>query len=81
LNQQDIPLSKIHEIITKLLNKTDSLGKNPFLGQKEEYLEHLDKDHRRLIEGHFKIIYRIEDDKIYVTDFFDTRQDPNNMKG
>jgi len=38
-------------------------------------------NHRRAIEGHFKIIYRVEGETIYVTDFFDSRQDPAKMKG
>jgi hypothetical protein len=53
---------------------------NVHKGQHEPYLKNLNKGHRRLIEGHFKIIYRIEGDYIYVTDFFDARQDPEKMK-
>ena len=50
------------------------------MGQREEYLEHLGQSHRRIIEGNYKIIYRIDGDMIYVTDIFDTRQDPGKMK-
>jgi len=32
-------------------------------------LAKLQKGHRRIIEGNFKIIYRIEDEVIYITDF------------
>lgn len=39
------------------------------------------KEHRRIIEGHYKIIYRVEGQAIYITDIFDSRQDPNKMKG
>ncbi|GMQ32540.1 type II toxin-antitoxin system RelE/ParE family toxin [Algoriphagus taiwanensis] len=81
LKVQRIPLEKVLEIKNQLLNKVDSLGKNPDLGQYEEYLEHLEKGHRRLIEGTFKIIYRVEGDFIYITDFFDSRQNPKKMKG
>ncbi len=76
-----MPLEKVLEIRTKLLDRADNLVSNPKSGQIEEYLEHLNKKHRRLIEGYFKIIYRIEKEIIYVTDFFDTRQDPQKMKG
>jgi hypothetical protein len=51
------------------------------MGQKEKYLEHLGQSHRRIIEGHYKIIYRIEEEVIYITDIFDTRQDRTKMKG
>lgn len=59
----------------------DSLINHPYKGQFEEYLEHLGKGHRRLIEGYTKIIYLVKEDCIYITDFFDTRQDPAKMKG
>jgi len=41
----------------------------------------LKEGHRRIIEGHFKIVYKIERDIIYITDFFDTRQDTGKIKG
>ena len=64
-----------------ILDKTDSLPENPWKGQQEEYLSHLGKGHRRIIEGHYKIIYRVEGQAIYITDIFDSRQDPDKMKG
>ncbi|WP_035467508.1 type II toxin-antitoxin system RelE/ParE family toxin [Algoriphagus mannitolivorans] len=78
---QGVPLEKVLEIRNQLLDKAESLTTNPHLGQIEEYLEHLEKGHRRLIEGNFKIIYRVESDCVYITDFFDTRQHPEKMKG
>lgn len=51
------------------------------MGQKEEYLEHLGKGHRYLVvEKHYKVIYRIENDIVYITDVFDTQQDQDKMK-
>jgi plasmid stabilization system protein ParE len=81
LEDLGIPIEKVSEIKTQLLDKADSLALNPYKGQKEEYLEHLGKEHRRLIEGHFKIIYLIEQEAVFIIDFFDTRQDPEQMKG
>jgi plasmid stabilization system protein ParE len=81
LEDQAVPLEKVLEIRNQLLYKADSLVNNPHIGQYEEYLVHLEKGHRRLIEGNFKIIYRIENDCIYIIDFFDTRQNPVKMKG
>jgi plasmid stabilization system protein ParE len=81
LEIQKIPMEKVIEIRAQLLDKVDSLIKNPHLGQPEEYLEHLEKGHRRLVFGNFKIIYRVEGNYIYITDFFDSRQDPEKMKG
>ena len=81
LNDLGNPMKLVSEIKTHLLDRSESLAVNPQIGQKEEFLEHLGKNHRRLIEGHFKIFYRIEDDMVYITDFFDTRQDPMKMNG
>ena len=41
----------------------------------------LKEGHRRVIDGHVKIIYRIVEEAVYVTDFFDSRSDPGKMKG
>jgi len=81
IEEQELPLEKVLAIKTQLLDRADSLVTYSKTGQIEEYLEHLDKEHRRQIEGYFKIIYRIEGELIYITDFFDTRQNPEKMKG
>jgi toxin ParE1/3/4 len=78
---KEVSLEKLIEIRDQILNSTDILIKNPKLGKKEEYLEHLKLGHRRIIGGHYKVIYRVEKEIIYITDIFDTRQDPNKMKG
>lgn len=77
----DVTAKKINEIRDTILAKADKLLENPHIGQVEEYLEHLGKSHRRVIEGNYKIIYRIVGDYIYITDIFDSRQDPSKMAG
>ncbi|WP_375577576.1 type II toxin-antitoxin system RelE/ParE family toxin [Marivirga tractuosa] len=81
LEELDIPKAQIVKIKNNLIGKAKSLAKNPYIGQFEPYLSSLEHGHRRLIEGNFKIIYRVEDDTIYVVDFFDSRDDPKEMKG
>lgn len=81
LNEQGWALEKFLEFRAKLLDKADALETTYNNYQREEYLEHLGKGHRRVIEGHVKIIYRIEKEHIYIIDFFDSRQDPEKMKG
>lgn len=76
----EVPAEKVNEIRDRILAKADMLLQNPYSGQQEEYLEHLDKGHRRLIEGNYKIIYRVQGENIYITDIFDSRQDPVKMK-
>lgn len=81
LLEQEKPLDQIIETRDRILDRADSLAKHPGKGQQEEYLAHLGKGHRRILEGYHKIIYRVEEQTIYITDIFDTRQDPTKMKG
>ncbi len=81
LNEQGWSVESFLKFRTKLIDKADSLKNTYNHYQHEEYLEHLGMNHRRAIEGHVKIIYRVEEEFIYITDFFDTRQDPSGMKG
>jgi plasmid stabilization system protein ParE len=81
LEEQGWAFEKLLEFRIKLLDKADALETTYNNYQQEEYLEHLGKGHRRVIEGPVKIIYRIEREHIYIIDFFDSRQDPEKMKG
>ncbi len=76
-----ITYDKLSEIRTQILDKADTLLLQPNQGQEEPYLAHLKLKHRRLVEGNYKIIYRITGETIYITDIFDTRQEPSRMKG
>ncbi len=78
---QGIPLEIILRIAEDIDIKTQKLVANPYLGQVEEHISNPSKNYRRLIEGHYKIIYYISGETIYITDIFDSRQDPLKMKG
>ena len=58
----------------------DLLLANPLLGFKEPLLENAAKEYRSLIHGNCKIVYRIEDNTIYINRVFDYRQDPDKLK-
>ena len=81
LEELQIPKVKVVEIKNKLLDRARKLAKQPYKGQIEPYLANLKQGHRRLIEGNFKIVYRVENDVVYIVDFFDSRVNPNKMKG
>lgn len=81
IEELEIPKEKVVQIKNKLLKRARSLSKQPHKGQYEPYLAKLKQGHRRLVEGNFKIVYRVESDVIYVVDFFDSRDDPKKMKG
>lgn len=71
---------KVADKITgKILSDIDRLVARPRAAQVETLLDHLGMEHRRLVSGHYKIIYRIIDDLIFVSDIFDSRQDPERM--
>jgi mRNA-degrading endonuclease RelE of RelBE toxin-antitoxin system len=78
---EKIPKHKVLEIKRKLIKKAKSLSEHPFKGQKEVLLDYLHLEHRRIIEGNFKIIYKVDMETIQVLDFFDTHRNPDNMKG
>ena len=73
--------AKLIEIRNEILDAVDTLLLQPLKGRTEPYLEHLKLGHRRLIVSHYKIIYRVAGETIYITDIFDSRQDPAKMKG
>ncbi|MBN1990213.1 MAG: type II toxin-antitoxin system RelE/ParE family toxin [Bacteroidales bacterium] len=61
---------------TNIFNTTRQLIKHPLSGQIEEILAMLEQEHRYLVKGNYKIIYREIKEGILITDIFDTRQDP-----
>ena len=81
LEELEIPKTKVVEIKGRLIKSATGLSKRPYKGQYEPYLAKLKQGHRRLIEGNFKIVYRVENDNIYVVDFFDSRDNPSKMMG
>jgi len=68
-----------HKIRTEILKTTKQLLKNPESGPLEQNLEKLNQNHRYLVAGNYKIIYKIVEDQILIVDVFDTRQDPGKM--
>ena len=61
---------------SKIFRKTRLLKKNQFLGVIEPNLDHLGLEHRFLVLNNFKIIYLNQGRNVFITDIFDTRQNP-----
>ena len=68
------------KIRKSIFDSTKHLSKQPLIGAIEENLIDLKQGHRYLVEGNYKIIYRIIHDNIYITDIFDCRQNPVKIK-
>lgn len=80
--QEKVNIRVATEIIEGIVNETDILEKNPYIGQIEESLRDRTKEFRYLIHGNYKIIYWINLDKnqIEIWDVFDCRQEPLKIK-
>jgi len=59
------------KITQKIVDDIDRLVERSRSDQYEPLLDHLGLKHRRLVSGNYKIIYRIIDDPIFVSDIFD----------
>lgn len=81
IEKRDISEQKALEITEELLTIARDLSDHPYSGQIEPYLLKENQDHRRLIVESYKIIYRVQNDLIYILDFFNTHRNPNELKG
>jgi plasmid stabilization system protein ParE len=68
------------KILDKITHRIDILTSYPEIGQREPFLKGKRYEYRRLLEGHYKIIYRFDDDTVYITAIFDTRQNPDRLR-
>ena len=68
-----------HKMRRQLLKSTKQLIDHPNSGQIEPNLIILNKNHRYLVSGNYKLIYRIVGSEIIINDVFDTRQNPSKM--
>ena len=72
---------KSRQIISSVHKHAKQLAEYPELGNVEKYLEKEGKGHRSIvIDKLYKLIYLIATPFIFITDVFDTRQDPDKMK-
>jgi len=69
------------KVVDGLLKKALSLVDNPRKGRPVRYLAHRGKGHRALSANRYLLVYFVEGDTIFITDFFDTRQHPSRMRG
>ncbi len=67
------------QVRVNIIKKTLQLKDFPYLGQMEHQLEELGMEYRYLVEGNYKIIYRVEANDIIIANIFDTRQNPENI--
>jgi plasmid stabilization system protein ParE len=68
-----------HKIRKQILQSTSQLNENPESGQIEPYLVKFKKNHRYILSGNYKLIYRVQKDEILINDVFDVRRNPGKM--
>jgi plasmid stabilization system protein ParE len=73
--------SHVTKLRKDIRKKVQLLSENPELGQEEEHLKELGQGHRYLIVAKlYKLIYLVARPFIFITDIFDTRQNPEDMR-
>jgi len=68
-----------HKIRKQILASTKQLINNAKSGQIELNLKKLNQNHRYIVCGNYKVIYKIQNNKIIINDIFDGRQNPIKM--
>lgn len=73
---KEVSSEKAKEIVDQIVVRALSLEQFPERGRIDEDLRFLNKSHRFILERHYKIIYRVEAERILVTDVFSNWQNP-----
>ncbi|MBI1768857.1 MAG: type II toxin-antitoxin system RelE/ParE family toxin [Bacteroidetes bacterium] len=68
-------------VLDKVVKSTSLLGEHPQLGTIEKLLKHKKSEYRFLLAFAYKIIYRVEKDRVVISRIFHTSQNPNKLKG
>jgi plasmid stabilization system protein ParE len=71
---------RARRIVEKIYARPGILAKNPFGGQREWMLDGSPHEYRRLVEGNYKIIYRVDGYVVYITAIWDCRRDPEVLR-
>jgi toxin ParE1/3/4 len=78
-HKEKVSLKIAIEIKNSIFLSSEQLILMPESGQIESNLLSLNQNHRYLISGNYKILYRIVNDDILISDIFDCRREPSKM--
>jgi plasmid stabilization system protein ParE len=67
------------KLINKIIDAIEELERLPSIGTKEPLLEKIKLNHKYIVAGNYKIIFRFKAEIIYITDIFDCRQNPSKI--
>ena len=68
-------------VLDKIIKSTSLLSDHLQLGPHEPLLKHKKSEYRFLVAFAYKIIYRVEEDKVVISRVLHTSQNPEKMKG
>lgn len=75
-----VGLDKAEAYIDRFFTKADRLVEFPEMGAVEEELSNAFITVRYLLEGHYKIYYRMDGSVVKILRVFDTRQNPDRLR-
>lgn len=68
------------EFIQEVLHTSRLIGNNPYIGNVEPYLDELPDGFRSIVVSRLnKIVYRILEDRIEISDFWNCRRNSKNL--
>ena len=67
-------------VIGRIFDKVDTLEHSPEAFQEELFLKENGIDARYLVMGRYKVIYRIKETTVYITDVFNCFRHPSKME-
>jgi plasmid stabilization system protein ParE len=68
-------------VLDKIIKSTSQLAQQPQMGTVEQLLKHKKSEYRYLLAFSYKIIYRVDKDKVVVSRIFHTARNPEKLKG
>jgi toxin ParE1/3/4 len=68
------------KVVKEIRLYVKGLKEYSFIGQEEENLKKLFKRDRDLVVGSYKVIYRFENQIVYILAVFDTRRNPTSLE-
>ncbi len=71
---------KARKIVREIYNRTNILATNPRIGQREELLDGLPDEFRRLVKGNYKIVYAIDETTVVIVTVWDCRRNPYTLR-
>lgn len=85
MEDQEVPVHIVEGVVGGINDDTSKLADFPDQGRPEKDLsEQYDREYRSIpSQKNYRIVYFVdhEHDMIWITDVFDTRQDPSKMQG